>query len=103
MVFVFEQELSSKHFSLLLALCTLSFLCVCLCVCVDMRAEEGHILNNTVLDCNGAGASLNVTIDYMFSQAASTALSGENGPNSFQGKPFIFFVLCNRAASNSLH
>lgn len=68
-----------------------------------MRAEEGHILNNTVLDRNGAGVCLNVTIDYMFSQAASTALSGENGPNSFQGKPFIFFVLCNRAASNSLH
>lgn len=70
-----------------------------------MRAEGGHIFNNTVLDHNGAVVCLNVALDYMFSQAASTALRGENWPDSFRGKPYIFFVVvcCNRAALNFLH
>lgn len=58
-----------------------------------MRAEGGHIFNNTVLDHNGAVVCLNVALDYMFSQAASTALRGENWPDSFRGKPYIFFVV----------
>lgn len=68
-----------------------------------MRAEEGHILNNTLVGCNGAGDCLNVALDYMFSQAASTAPSGENWPNSFQDKLLISLVFCIGAASNSLH
>lgn len=53
-----------------------------------MQAEGGHVLKNTVFERSGAGAG----VDYMFSQATSTALSGKKWPNSFQGKPLIFFV-----------
>lgn len=58
-----------------------------------MRAEEGHIFNNTSSDHNGPVVCLNVALDYMFCQAAATALSGKNWPDYFQGKPYFFFVV----------
>lgn len=54
-----------------------------------MWAEEGDILNNAFVDRNGVAVRLNIALDYMFSQTASAAPSGENIPNSFQGKPFL--------------
>lgn len=49
--------------------------CVYVHVCVHViRAEEGDILNDTFVDHCGVAVPLNLALDYMFSQTASTAL-----------------------------
>lgn len=49
------------------------FACVSVCVRAVMWAEEGDILNDISVDRCGVAVPLNLALDYMFSQTASTA------------------------------